>query len=162
MYQIGEKIVYPMHGAGIIESVEEKTVMGKKQSYYILKIATSSMKVSLPVDSCDKIGVRYVMSREAAAELLDYFRNAKTSDNVVWNRRQRENISKIKSGDMHKIACVLKELMCREAKKGLSTGERKLLNGTKQIIVSELVLSGLAVKEELDEIMEDIIEEEIS
>ena len=58
MYQIGEKIVYPMHGAGIIESVEEKTVMGKKQRYYILKIATSSMKVSLPVDSCDKIGVR--------------------------------------------------------------------------------------------------------
>ncbi len=162
MYKIGEKIVYPSQGACIVDAVVEKTIMGKKKQYYVLKIASGNLTVSIPVDNCDKLGVRCVISREEAKNVLEYFKNAKTDDTVNWNKRQRENIAWVKSGDIYKAAHVLKELMVRDARRGLSTGERKLLSGTRQIIISELVLSGLGTKEEIDEIMSDIVEVELN
>ena len=160
MYNIGDKIVYPMHGAGVIESIEEKVVLGKKQSYYIMKMTlTGEMTVMIPMDNCDEIGVRFVIDKEEGSKVLEEFRKAPISENENWNKRHRENMQKIKTGDIYQVLNVVKELMYRDKSKGLSTSERKMLNNAKQIMVSELVLSSVADKNDIESIMTDTVDE---
>ncbi len=159
MYSIGDKIVYPMHGAGIIEAIEERVIMGKKQSYYIMRIPAGDMKVMLPMANCEEIGVRFVIDKEEAGKVLEAFRLAPVEQDQNWNKRHRDNMVKIKSGDIYKVLGVVKELMLRDRQKGLSTSERKMLASAKQIVVSELVLSSVAGKSDIESILEDTVEQ---
>ncbi len=148
MYKIGDKVVYPMHGAGIIVALEDKEVFGITKEYYILNMPIGGMKVSLPVDSIDKIGVRDIISNEEADQLLEDFYNHECDETTNWNKRYRENMEKIKSGSITSVAFVVKALMIRDKAKGLSTGERKMLSSAKQIMLSELMLvKGISVGE---------------
>lgn len=159
MYNIGDKVVYPMHGAGVIEAIEEREVFGKKQSYYIMKMTlTGEMTVMIPMENCAEIGVRYVIDKSEATKVLEAFKNAPICDNSNWNKRHRENMQKIKTGDIYQVLCVVKELMYRDKSKGLSTSERKMLNNAKQIMVSELVLSSVAGKNDIESIMCDTVD----
>ena len=160
MYNIGDKIVYPMHGAGVIESIEERMVLGKKQSYYIMKMTlTGEMTVMIPTESCEEIGVRFVIDKQEGIKVLESFRTCPVEDNSNWNKRHRENLEKIRSGDIYKVTGVVKELMYRDKTKGLSTSERKMLNNAKQIMISELVLSKVAGKNDIESIMSDTVDE---
>ena len=160
LYNIGDKIVYPMHGAGIIEAIEERVVLGKKQSYYIMRMTLNGeMTVMIPLQSCDEIGVRFVIDKEEGAKVLEAFRKAPIEENSNWNKRHRENMQKIKTGDIYQVLGVVKELMYRDKSKGLSTSERKMLNNAKQIMVSELVLSKVAGKNDIESIMCDTVDE---
>lgn len=160
MYKIGDKIVYPMHGAGIIEAIEEKVILGKKQSYYVVRMTlTGEMTVMIPLQSCDEIGVRFVIDKAEGKKVLEAFRKAPIEENANWNKRHRENMQKIKSGDIYQVLGVVKELMYRDKSKGLSTSERKMLNNAKQIMVSELVLSSVAGKNDIENIMSDTVDE---
>ena len=140
MYKIGDKVVYPMHGAGEIVGLEEKEVFGITKEYYVLDMPIGGMKVSLPVDSVEKIGVRDIISNEEADQLLENFSNYECDETTNWNKRYRENMEKIKSGSVTSVAYVVKALMIRDKDKGLSTGERKMLSSAKQILLSELIL----------------------
>ena len=160
MYNIGDKIVYPMHGAGVIEAIEEKIILGKKQYYYIMKMTlTGEMTVMIPCQSCDEIGVRFVIDKNEGAKVLEAFRKAPIEENANWNKRHRDNMQKIKTGDIYQVLGVVKELMYRDKSKGLSTSERKMLNNAKQIMVSELVLSKVAGKNDIESIMCDTVDE---
>lgn len=159
MYSIGDKILYPPHGAGIIEGIEEKVVLGKKQKYYILKMPSEDMTVMIPTEGCSDIGVRYVIAKEEALKVLEAFRKEPVVMDDNWNRRQRENIVKIKSGDIYEVLSVVKALMFREKTKGLSTSERKMLNSSKRIMTSEIVLSGAASMGDVESILNDTVEE---
>ncbi len=159
MYSIGDKIVYPMHGAGIIEAIEEKVVLGKKQSYYIMRIPAGDMKVMIPMNSCDEIGVRFVIGKDEASKVLEAFRSYPVEEDNNWNKRHRDNMVKIKSGDIYQVCTVVKELMLRDRLKGLSTSERKMLTSAKQIVVSELVLSNVAGKSDIESILCDTVEQ---
>lgn len=159
MYSVGDKILYPPHGAGIIEGIEEKVVLGKKQKYYILKMPSEDMTVMIPTEGCDEIGVRYVIAKEEALKVLEAFRKESVVMDDNWNRRQRENIVKIKSGDIYEVLSVVKALMFREKTKGLSTSERKMLNSSKRIMTSEIVLSGAASMGDVESILNDTVEE---
>ncbi|WP_265446592.1 CarD family transcriptional regulator [Acetivibrio straminisolvens] len=141
MYNIGDKIVYPMHGAGVIESIEEKEILGNKQSYYIVKIPIGEMKVMIPTQNVDGIGIREVISEEDADKVFLILKNKTLPSNTNWNKRYRENMGKIKSGNIYEVADVVRCLMLRDKEKGLSTGEKKMLNSAKQILISELVLA---------------------
>jgi len=141
MYNIGDKIVYPMHGAGVIESIEEREILGKKQSYYVVKIPIGEMKVLIPIKNVDGIGIREVISEEDADKVFLILKNKALPSNTNWNKRYRENMSKIKSGNIFEVADVVRCLMLRDKLKGLSTGEKKMLNSAKQILISELVLA---------------------
>lgn len=141
MYNIGDKIVYPMHGAGVIESIEEKEIMGQKQNYYVLKMPVGDMKVMIPIGSVSDIGIREVISRSEVDRVFKILTNPEKSNSNNWNKRYRENMIKIKSGDIFEVADVVRTLMHREMDKGLSTGERKMLNSARQILVSELALA---------------------
>lgn len=159
MYETGEKILYPMHGAGIICGIEEKIVLGEKKSYYIMNMPLGSMTVMIPVDNCDEIGVRYIISQEEAKKVLESFHKMEIDVDDNWNRRHRENMLKLKSGDTYQVARVVKSLMFMERKKGLSTSERKMLGVARQIVVSELVLTGVADVSDIESIMHDSIDE---
>lgn len=141
MYNIGDKIVYPMHGAGIIESIEEKEILGQKQNYYVMKMPMGDMKVMIPTQNVDDIGIREVISNKDAELVFSILESDSSNANSNWNKRYRENMTKIKSGNIFEVADVVRCLMLREKDKGLSTGERKMLNSAKQILVSELVLA---------------------
>ena len=141
MFQIGDKVVHPMHGAGIVESIVQKKVDGVVRDYYIMKLPGRSMIVMIPTDSCDAIGVRPVMNREQADQVLAAIPNIQVEMTANWNHRYRENMERLKSGDLLEVARVIKGLSARDAKRGLSTGERKMLHAAKQILSSELVLS---------------------
>jgi len=153
MYNIGDKIVYPMHGAGIIESIEEKEILGQKKSYYVVKIPIGEMKVMIPTSNVADIGIREVISNQDADKVLATLGEMEQSSNSNWNKRYRENMTKIKSGNIFEIACVVRSLIQRDRDKGLSTGERKMLNSAKQILVSELVLAKNTEPMEIERIM---------
>ena len=157
-YSIGDKVVHPMHGAGTVADIKEIDVGGKKTLYYELSFAVGNMVTNIPVDNVDKIGIRGVIDKEEARRVLESFCAYEVNIDNNWNKRQRENIIKIKSGDIYTVLGVLKELMFREQSKGLSTSERKTLAAAKQIVVSELVMSGYAELESIEEIMGDSVE----
>lgn len=158
VYSVGDRVVHPMHGAGVIEEIKDMDIGGKKKKYYTVKFAVGSMITNIPVDSADKIGLRDVIDRGEAKKVLESFRTLKIEDDMNWNKRQRENMAKIKSGNIYEVLRVLKELMYRDMKKGLSTSERKTLGSAKQIVVSELVMSGFADVKDIEAIMQDTVE----
>lgn len=141
MFNVGDRIVYPMHGAGVIESIEEKEILGEKQYYYIMKMPVGDMKVMIPTENVEGIGIREVIESTDVDKVYEILQDQNINVISNWNKRYRENMLKIKSGSIYEVADVVRTLMIREREKGLSTGERKMLNNAKQILISELVLA---------------------
>ena len=135
MYKIGDSVVYPMHGAGVIEGIENKEVLGKTQSYYVMRMPIGDIKVMVPMDTAAQIGMRDVIDKSIAQNVLREFRTVQTDVIQNWSKRFRENMVKIKSGDIFEVAAVVKSLMLRDRQKGLSTGEKKMLSNAKQILI---------------------------
>lgn len=151
-YHIGDKILYPMHGAGEIVDIEEKELLGEVKSYYVLKLPAGDMKIMLMADKLEEIGVRDVISKDTAYKVIDKFAEKEAEDDEAnWNKRYRDNMARIKTGDIFEVLSVTKSLVIRDIKKGLSTGERKMLNNVKQILFSELMLATKKSCEELEE-----------
>lgn len=141
MFNIGDKVVYPMHGAGIIESIEEKEILGEKRRYYVMRIPVGNMKVMIPMDNVGSIGLREVADQEVIGIVESILQTEETPMSTNWNQRYRANMDKIRSGDIVEVADVVRNLVLRERQKGLSTGERKMLDNARQILVSEIVLA---------------------
>jgi CarD family transcriptional regulator len=152
-FSVGDKVVYPMHGAGIIEAIEEKEVLDEKRQYYILRMPIGNMKVMIPVDN-DDIGLRAVINSGEVIEVLSVLKNRDNTMFNDWNRRYRAHMEMIKSGDIFEVAEVVKNLILRDKEKGLSTGERKMLDNAKKILVSELVLADDSEEEQIEEILD--------
>ncbi|MBO5517359.1 MAG: CarD family transcriptional regulator [Firmicutes bacterium] len=151
MFSIGDKVVYPMHGAGTIQNIEEKEVLGETRAYYILRIPYGNLQVMVPVKGSDVAGLRPIVSEEEVCGVLDVLSAESTPMDENWNRRYRENMDKLRSGDPAKVAEVIRNLMRVERAKRLSTGEKKLLANARQILASEIVLvRGVAEKDALD------------
>jgi len=153
MYHVGDRIVYPMHGAGVIEAIEEKVILGEKKNYYVVRIPLGDMKVLVPIDNCSEIGIRDVVCRDDADRVIDSFEIFDDEVTNNWNKRYRENMEKLRSGNIFEIAGVVNSLMCRDREKGLSTGERKMLSSAKQILLSELVLAKEISEFEIEEMI---------
>lgn len=140
MYHIGDKIVYPMHGAGIIEEIEEQTILGEHRQYYVLNVSGNNMKVMIPVDTSEQIGVRDIITSDEMDQVIQVLREDSTTMPGNWNRRYRENMEKLKTGDAAEVAEVVRNLMRSERVKKLSTGEKKMLSNARQILMSEMIL----------------------
>ena len=156
MFNVGDKIVYPMHGAGVIDAIEEKDILGEKQAYYILKMP-GEVKVMVPTAKAEEIGVRSIIDKSSAEKVFRVLESDETEMSMNWNKRYRDNMDKMKSGDIYKVADVVRNLSFKQKEKGLSTGEKKMLNNAKQILVSELVLAEHANKDEVEEQIENKI-----
>ncbi len=140
MFVIGDKIVYPMHGAGIIEQIEEKKILGEVRKYYILKVPCGDMKIMIPIESSQEIGVRSIISVDEINKVIQVLSAESTEMSSNWNRRYRENMEKLKTGDIYNVAEVVRNLMRTDKEKKLSTGEKKMLSNAKQILISEMIL----------------------
>ena len=149
MYQIGQLVVHPMHGAGVIDAVITERVGGTEQEYYVFRIPVGGLILKIPVAKADSIGVRDVMGKERAMELLDGFSTVEVDATANWSKRYRDNLVRVKSGDLDEVVRVIKSLMLREHERGLSTGERKMLHNAKQIFITEV---GLATDMEYDKV----------
>lgn len=156
MFNVGDEIVYPMHGAGRIVSIEEKNILGEKQSYYILNMP-GEVKVMVPTSKAEQIGVRNVIDKNSADKVFSLLAQDETQMDKNWNKRYRDNMDKLKSGDIYEIADVVRNLSFKQKEKGLSTGEKKMLINAKQILVSELVLAEKSNKEEIEELVDNKI-----
>ena len=141
MFQVGDKIVHPMHGAGVVDSIVSKKVNGVVREYYLLKIPVGGMLVMIPTTNSEEIGVRPVVNSAEADRIIASIPDIEVDMPANWNRRYRENMLRLKSGDLTEVARVVKGLALRDTDRGLSTGERKMLHSAKQILISELVLS---------------------
>lgn len=137
-------------GPGVLESVVQKKVDGVTREYYIMKLPQRSMVVMIPTENSEEIGVRPVIDREQADKLLAAIPGIQVEMTANWNHRYRENLERLKSGNLLEVARVVKGLMQRDGERGLSTGERKMLHNAKQILISELVLSQNASYEDME------------
>ena len=162
MYKIGDSVVYPMHGAGVIEDIEQKEILGKMQSYYVMRMPIGDMKVMVPMDNAVEIGMRDVICETEAEKVLEEFRTVETDVIQNWSKRFRENMVRIKSGNIFEVSAVVKSLMLRDRQKGLSTGERKMLSNAKQILISEIVVATGATHEDIENRLIQMVDEELT
>ncbi|MBE6973679.1 MAG: CarD family transcriptional regulator [Ruminococcaceae bacterium] len=151
MFREGDKIVHPMHGAGVVESIVQKKVNGVTRDYYVLKLPLRSMVVMIPTSNSVEIGVRPIIDSVQADDILAQLPAIEVEFDQNWNRRYRDNMERIKSGNLMEVARVIKGLMLRDGERGLSTGERKMLHSAKEILISEIVLSQSVSYEDVEE-----------
>ncbi len=148
MYLVGDQAVHPMHGAGRIEAITQERLAGRWMEYYVFRIAVGGLVLKIPTDSCEHIGMRAPCSLDEMDVVLHAIPELEVEMTVNWSHRYRENMERIKSGQPLEVARVIKGLMWREARRGLSNGERKMLHTAKQILISEVVLvRGVAYQE---------------
>ncbi|MCR4443096.1 MAG: CarD family transcriptional regulator [Peptococcaceae bacterium] len=155
MFKIGDKIVYPMHGAGVIESIEEKEILGEKRRYYVMRMPIGEMRVMIPTSNVSEIGLRKVIDEDGVERVLTILKEKNSAMSANWNRRYRSNMEKIKSGNIFELAEVVRNLSARDKEKGLSTGEKKMLDNARQILISELVLARNSKEESIRNLLEE-------
>jgi CarD family transcriptional regulator len=156
-FAVGDKVVYPHHGAAVIEGKEKRIFDGQKTDYFVLRITYGDLKVSIPVDKADEIGLREVINDEEVEEVFAVLRKKEARMPTNWSRRFKNHVEKLKSGDIYQVAEVVRTLSIREADKGLSAGEKRMLARARQILVSELTFA-LNVDEEAAEVrLDDVL-----
>ena len=140
MFSVGDLVVHPMHGAGVIDDIVRERVAGSTQEYYVFKMPVGGLLLKIPIAKSQLIGLRAIIGR-AEEQLISSIPEIVVDQDSNWNKRYRENLERLKSGDLYQVARVIKGLMHRDRRRGLSTGERKMLHAARQILLSELVLS---------------------
>jgi CarD family transcriptional regulator len=159
MFKVGDKVVYPLHGAGEIESIEKHEVLGRIQKYYVLRLLIGGMRVMVPTDLAEKVGLRSVIKWQEVKKVFEVLKSGdkEEEDNFNWKVRYTNNLEKMKSGSIYKVAEVARNLSYRSRTKGLSSGERKLLDSACQMIVSELSFAQRSSVEEVNSKVKEIL-----
>lgn len=159
MFSVGDKIVHPFHGAGVIQDIVDIEVLGEVKKYYTIALPFTKLKLDIPVDTAENIGVRPVMRPEETEKLYEQLKKPLESQDLNWNRRHKENLDKLRSGDIIQVAEVYKYLRIRDKKKSLSTGEKKLYLNSCNAIISEIILSTDSSQEDVMEKIDSIFKE---
>lgn len=159
MFNVGDKVVYPMHGAGTIESIEEREMLGNSEDYYIIKMPVGGMKLMVPTSKVENVGIREISDKSEADKVFSVLEKPKDPyvHDANWSKRYNLNVEKIKSGDILEVAEVVRELSHRHMERGLSIGEKKMLSTAKNILISEMVLAENVDKDALDMKIEETI-----
>ena len=155
MYQIGDKVSYPMHGAGLVKNIENREILGEQRSYYIIHIDHGNMDVMVPVIGCENVGLRPIVKKSVIDNVIKALGAQSEEMDINWNRRNRDNMERLKTGDLVQVAGVIRDLVRVDRTKKLSTGEKKLLSNAKIILASEM---SMVLKKAESEIMQMIEE----
>lgn len=140
LFQIGENIIYPMHGAGIIKAIEEKEVSGEKQQYYVIKMLIGNMQVMIPTGKILSSSIRPVTDIIALKRIIHIFQHGESDRLLPWKQRYKVNMDKIKTGKIQECAEVIRDLMRMKKEKTLNTSEKKMLDNAHEFLISELGL----------------------
>ena len=154
MYAIGDKIVYPPYGAGIIDDIEEKDIDGQILSYYVLHIPVGNLKIMISAAKAESLGVRIIYAKDEMMAILKSILDEPIVMADNWNQRYKDNMEHIKSGNLAAVALVYRNLLLRERERGLSTAEKKMMTTAKQVILSELILSQEVEKADAENILD--------
>lgn len=141
MFNRGDKVCHPKHGAGIIEDIENQEFFGENQEFYVIYIPLSRMKLTVSTKKAEELGIRGIKGEKEIENMVSILKGKSTSMPESWSKRYKYNVEKVTSGDILEVAQVVKNLYIKDTSKGLSTIEKKLLNNGKQILVSEVILS---------------------
>ncbi|MPM31460.1 RNA polymerase-binding transcription factor CarD [bioreactor metagenome] len=142
MFQIGDMVCYPMHGVGVVESIEEQSVLGETAKYYMLRFVMGRMSAMVPVETAEAVGLRKLVCAGECEKVVAFLAEEGCSDESEnWNQRYRDNLNKLRVGDIFGVADVVKCLIRRDREKGLSAGERKMYLTARQVLVAELSAS---------------------
>ena len=158
-YRKGDKVIYPHHGAAVIEELTQREFLGEKKKYLILRLAYGDLTLSVPVSSAEEVGLRDVIAKRDVRKVMDVLRQAESRMPTNWSRRYKTNIEKIKSGDIYQVAEVVRNLSIREREKGLSAGEKRMLAKARQILISELVFAVNQPEEKTEAMVDRVLEE---
>ncbi|MFZ5851844.1 MAG: CarD family transcriptional regulator [Actinomycetota bacterium] len=156
-FQVGETVVYPHHGAALIEAIETRTIKGEERLYLVLKVAQGDLTVRVPADNVDLVGVRDVVGEEGLSRVFEVLRTPYTEEPTNWSRRYKANLEKLASGDVIKVAEVVRDLWRREKDRGLSAGEKRMLAKARQILVSELALAENTNEDKAEAVLDEIL-----
>ena len=157
MYKVGDKVVYPHHGAGTVVKKESRDVLGQKREYLTIKILHNDMTVNVPAENAERVGLRKVIDGEMVTKVMKALTGGGTAMPKNWNRRFKHNRDKMKTGDIFELAEVVRNLSLRDHEKGLSTGEKQMFVKAKKILVSELMYAKGMDEEEAAEWLDDIL-----
>jgi len=139
LYKVGDKVVYPHHGAGTVVKKEKRTILGQEREYLTIKILHNDMTVNVPAENAERVGLRKVIDEEMVEQVLEVLNGSGTKMPKNWNRRFKHNRDKMKTGDIFELAEVVRNLSLRDQEKGLSTGEKQMFVKAKKILASELM-----------------------
>ena len=156
-FKVGETVVYPHHGAALIEAIEKRTVAGVERVYLVLKVAQGDLTVKVPADNAEIVGVRDVVGQEGLEKVFDVLRAPHTEEPTNWSRRYKANLEKLHSGDVMKVSEVVRDLWRRERDRGLSAGEKRMLAKARQILVSELALAEHTNEDKAEAILDEVL-----
>lgn len=154
MFNIGEKVSYPMHGVGIIEAIQEQEVLGEKARYYMVRFVIGRMTAMVPVNSAEVVGMRKLISADECEKVQEYLVEGCAPEIENWSQRYRDNLEKLRTGEIYGVADVVKSLIRRDKEKGLSAGERKMFITAKQVLIAEMVAAS-GEEEKIKAIMGD-------
>jgi len=156
-FSVGETVVYPHHGAALIEAIETRTIKGVDKVYLVLKVAQGDLTVRVPADNAEFVGVRDVVGADGLERVFQVLRMPHTEEPTNWSRRYKANLEKLASGDVIKVAEVVRDLWRRERERGLSAGEKRMLAKARQILVSELALAENTNEDKAETILDEVL-----
>jgi CarD family transcriptional regulator len=157
-FKVGETVVYPHHGAAVIEDIEVRKIKGEDKNYLVLRIvAQTDLVVRVPADNVDLVGVRDVVGQEGLEKVFEVLRAPHTEEPTNWSRRYKANLEKLASGDVIKVAEVVRDLWRRERDRGLSAGEKRMLAKARQILVSELALAENTNEDKAEALLDEVL-----
>ena len=155
-FKVGAVVVYPHHGAAVIEDIEERQMGGEKLEYLVLHINQSDLVVRVPIKNAKNVGVRDVVGKEGLEKVFSVLREEDVEEAGNWSRRYKANQERLASGDINKVAEVVRDLWCRDQGKGLSAGEKRMLGKARHILVGELALAKPVDEKKADTMLEEI------
>lgn len=157
-FNVGETVVYPNHGAAVIEDIETRTIKGEEKLYLVLRIlGQNDLVVRVPASNLDLVGVRDVVDDEGLENVFEVLRKTNVEEPSNWSRRYKANLEKLHSGNVLKVAEVVRDLWRRERDRGLSAGEKRMLSKARQILVSELALAKKVTDERAEEMLDEVL-----
>ena len=156
-FNVGETVVYPHHGAALIQATETRTIKGVEKLYLVLKVAQGDLTVKVPAENAEIVGVRDVVDQLGLNKVFDVLRAPHTEEPTNWSRRYKANLEKLASGDVNKVAEVVRDLWRRDRERGLSAGEKRMLAKARQILVSELALAEGTNEDKAEGLLDEVL-----
>jgi CarD family transcriptional regulator len=156
-FEVGETVVYPHHGAALIEAIETRVIKGEEKMYLVLKVAQGDLTVRVPAENAEYVGVRDVVGQDGLERVFEILKAPHTEEPTNWSRRYKANVEKIASGDVNKVAEVVRDLWRRDRERGLSAGEKRMLAKARQILVSELALAEGTNEDKAEALLDEVL-----
>jgi len=157
LFEVGDRVVYPHHGAAVIERKEKREVFGEKQEYLVLRMAHGDLMLSVPASNAEAVGMRRPIAREDVDDLFQLLAKRDVREPANWSRRFKNHQEKLKSGDVYQVAEVVRNLALRDADRGLSAGEKRMLAKARQILISELALAEKTDEEKASNVLDEVL-----